>query len=44
MNLADAIAVLNADMLGVKQDDYHQAYLEVAFADPQNPLLVESGF
>lgn len=44
MNLADAIAVLNADMLGVKQADYHQAYLDVAFADPQNPLLLESAF
>lgn len=44
MNLADAIAVLNADMLGVKQPDYHQAYLDVAFADPQNQLLLESGF
>lgn len=44
MNLANAIAALNADMLGVKQDDYHNAYLAVAFADPTNQVLIESAF
>jgi len=44
MNLHNAIGILTADMLGVKQDDYHNAYLTVAFASPDEPEIVESAF
>ena len=44
MELSEAIEVITADLVGVKSDDYHTAFMLVAFANPEELSLLTNTF